>query len=324
MMYSPNTQRTGKRGDRVTKANQVKSSLVNLSRDKLLSEDTPTVRQRVQEAKKSGILDLSGLQLSMVPEDVWDIEFLKVFMIGNNNFTSVPSNLVESFPKLLYIDLSRNQISSVPSVLSELEDLLVLDLSGNPSLEGVQLPPSFGPIRDRVAIFVDNEEVADKGGEDGFENVTIEDGAVAMSTDDEEEGEDGEGEDDNEAVEAEYSTQRKQRDFAEDVALESRRFFRRLEMLEDHDELESNFKRMLAARDVTFIKYLHRRYGSSGGSARDDDEEEHFEGEDALEEITRRRNMKEQIGYARKEKDKFVAGERSFGRKVKVSMADNM
>jgi hypothetical protein len=77
-MFSPNL-RTGKRGDRLSRSGS-KSSL-SLSKDILNAEDSPTVRQRINEAKRSGFLDLSGLGLSMLPEGVMELEGLTALLL---------------------------------------------------------------------------------------------------------------------------------------------------------------------------------------------------------------------------------------------------
>jgi hypothetical protein len=75
------TQRkSGLRGDKVRK--DTKASLnASLSNMTLNAEDSPTVRQRINEAKKSGFLDLRGLGLSMLPEGVADMDNLTVMMM---------------------------------------------------------------------------------------------------------------------------------------------------------------------------------------------------------------------------------------------------
>ncbi|KAI9360057.1 hypothetical protein DFJ73DRAFT_900673 [Zopfochytrium polystomum] len=304
-MFSPNL-RTSKRGDRQTKATVNRSALISASKDTLTAEDSPTVRQRISEARKSGFLDLSSLNLSILPEPVWDIDNLVAILLGGNNFPAVPANLPSSFPNLQYIDLSRNKIASIPTNLVELEDLKVLDLSGNPDLEGRELPASYGPVRHRLAVFVDDEsshsssrdynnnsnESEDDNGDDSGEEV-------------DEEGKTDTDDNDEDDAASHSSLSRQRRDLMEDVALEARKFFRRLGDLEDSDDLVSTFRRMLAGRDPTFVKYLLRRYGSAGSPGSPSS--------------PRSGSMRGQAVFVRKEKERIADEERSQSRKAKAS-----
>ncbi|KAJ3414111.1 hypothetical protein HDV05_007055 [Chytridiales sp. JEL 0842] len=302
-------KRQGARGDKVRNASKANLN-ASLSKMTLTAENSATVRQRVAEAKRSGFLDLSSLGLSMLPEGVAEMGHLSALMLGNNNFTSVPSNISENFPNLVYLDLSDNEITSIPSSLAELEELRILDLSGNEGLEGVPIPSSFGPRRTEIAVFVDNEPDAgiDEDDEDNTANLD-ENGDAYSDSEDEEEEEDDENLNEPRVKQV--------RDHAEDVALESLRFFRRLAELEDAKDLESTFRRLLASKDTEFIKYLLKRYSRGGSGSGDDDEGSE---EDHEAKIAKRKNMKEQIDYARKEKERFHATEKSGGRKAKDSL----
>ncbi|KAJ1546101.1 hypothetical protein HK405_007399 [Cladochytrium tenue] len=330
---SPGPQRrTAKRGDRQTKTEVSRVALQNATRDAMRAEDSPTVRQRVAEARRSRFLDLRGLGLSILPEDVWDLDSLEAILLGGNKFSAVPPNLAASFPTLVYIDLSRNNIASIPSNLAELDDLLVLDLSGNPALEGSQVPASFGPIRHRTAVLVDGEAASQRtveghkarraaatakvsaGDQDGEED---EDGYD--DDDDEENGSKGraydDDDDENDDDDDDDDTQPRH-DLMEDEELQRRRFFRRLDELEDAADLASQFRRLLAARDPLLLKYLHRRHGGGSG---DSDEDGAPAGSGPH--TRRTREQKEQVEHARREKDRLVDGMRASSRRLKVSRA---
>ncbi|KAJ3213367.1 hypothetical protein HDU67_002949 [Dinochytrium kinnereticum] len=307
-MFSPNL-RTAARGDKQVRQN---SSLASLPTSRQNSEeDTPTVRQRINEARKSGFLDLSSLSLTGLPADALKLEDITALLLGNNKLTAVPSNLANNFPRLVYLDLSRNKITSIPASLAELEELEILDLSANEGLRGSMVPTGFGPIRDHVAVFVDDE---DAGGVAG----SVENGTDMTDNLGMDEENDAGNEDDDEEEEEDSGPAKRRRDFVEDVALEARRFFRRLESLEEYEELDSFFRRRLAARDPGFIKYLLRRYGDDAddGDGSDGDE-------DAESSVAKRKEMKGQMEFARKEKDRYVKGERKAGRKVKANLMGN-
>ncbi|KAI8843666.1 hypothetical protein BC829DRAFT_492033 [Chytridium lagenaria] len=286
-MFSPSL-RTSARGDKTVRQN---SSVLSLPTSRQNSdEDTPTVRQRISEARKSGFLDLSGLALTALPIDALKLEDITALLLGNNKLTAVPSNLANNFPRLVYLDLSRNKITTIPASLAELEELEILDLSSNEGLRGAMVPTGFSPIRHRVAVFIDDE--ANEGGDDS--NGTATNNEDNTPSDDNDASMDDDVEDDEEP-------HKRRRDFVEDA-------------LDDYEELDSFFRRRLAAREPGFIKYLLRRYGDDGATDGESDEG------DAESSVLKRKEMKGQMEFARKEKDRYVKGEKKAGRKVKAAM----
>ncbi|KAJ3410768.1 hypothetical protein HDV05_003270 [Chytridiales sp. JEL 0842] len=354
-MFSPKS-RTSTRGDKFQKGGS-RSSL-SQSKEILNAEDSPTVRQRLAEARRSGCLDLSGQNLSMLPEGVLELEGLRTMLLGSNNFTSVPANLALNFPQLLYLDLSSNKISSIPSNLADLPDIRIIDFSGNADLDGSKVPPSFGPRAHEVAVFVDNplEIGRAKGGEDegdvdegrevlsrkekrrnrkGPREARGEDvdehDAESMEQDDNKDQEPENSDDDEEEEEEDDEDEegsdieqpkRRMRDHMEDVALQSHRFFHRLETLPDSADLEPLFRRLLDTKDPEFIKYLLKRYKrvdiEESGGAESDYSASEDGSPDRGEKISARRELKEQNGAVRRERDRLAKGERDFGRKSKT------
>ncbi|KAJ3047875.1 hypothetical protein HDU99_009338, partial [Rhizoclosmatium hyalinum] len=262
---------------------------------------------------------------------------------GNNNFTAVPPNLANAFPQLQYLDMSQNQISHLPSNLSDMQDILVLDFSDNEGLAGSALPPAYGPIRHRVAVFVDDEsieflepgtvrharratdEVTDEeednnnddernqdGGDDQYGETDESDTYHEEDDDEEEEDSFEESGDDDRFHER---TIHKRHDLMEDVALKLRKFMRMVKDLEDATDLEGQFRRLLAEKDPIFVKYLSKRYHSEDGILSDDGD-----ASDGAEYFARRKERKELDFYERKEKEKYVKGSRAVGRKMKASM----
>jgi hypothetical protein len=210
-----------------------------------------------------------------------------------------------------------------------LEDLKILDFSGNEDLEGATVPPAFGPRRHEIAVFVDNEPDSNGGGghgSDGEEEHGLDENGNPNTNDndDEDEGndyeEEGEEEDDEYYDDEDDENVKFTRDLMEDVALESLRFFRRLEYLEDFEDLESQFKRLLASKDTEFIKYLLRRYSKHANNGDDEDEDNSDDELDQGSKIAARRDKKDQIDYARKEKERYNKTEKAFGRKMKDGM----
>ncbi len=98
-------------------------------------EDAPgqaEARKRIEQARREGspILDLRDLQLTSVPEALWQLTTLQWLELSGNQLTSVPEALGQLIA-LQRLDLSRNQLTSVPAALGQLTALQGLNLSGN-------------------------------------------------------------------------------------------------------------------------------------------------------------------------------------------------
>ena len=92
-------------------------------------------------------LDLSSNRLTSVPEALGQLSQLQRLDLSSNRLTSVPEALGQ-LSQLQQLYLSDNQLTSVPEALGQLSQLQVLDLHGNPALE---LPAEvLGPTWDQV------------------------------------------------------------------------------------------------------------------------------------------------------------------------------
>ena len=57
------------------------------------SGNISTLKQRINEVRVNKLLflDLSGMQLSEIPEDISDLDFIMELDLSWNHFTSIPS-----------------------------------------------------------------------------------------------------------------------------------------------------------------------------------------------------------------------------------------
>ncbi|KAJ3393320.1 hypothetical protein HDU84_002115 [Entophlyctis sp. JEL0112] len=315
-----NSPRTGKRGDKQTNAAPQTRKYLSAHRDALHSQLSKTVKQRIAEAVRSKILDLSSLGLSLLPEDAKLITDLRVLLLGANNFTAVPANLANTFPSLEYLDLSHNSISSIPSTLADLPELRVLDLSENPGLAGSIVPAAYAPLRHQLALFVDDENIEFK--EDSQE--LKDESRRRVTEDDYENGDEGSegqaddsnGDDDDGGSDMSRGSFRKQNDLLEDAALSLHKFLRMVKELEDAADLQSLFSRLAAAKDPIFFKYLSKRY-PKGENLSDGDSVLSVDSDRSGEGFALR--QRSSVEYDRKEKEKYVKASREVGRSMKTS-----
>jgi hypothetical protein len=83
-----------------------------------------SVEQRIEHARDSRAekLDLSGLKLSEIPPDVFELPLLKELNLSNNQITEIPER-IDYLLNLEHLDISRNPISRIDEALGKLEHL---------------------------------------------------------------------------------------------------------------------------------------------------------------------------------------------------------
>ncbi len=100
--------------------------------------------QRIAEAKLTGavLLDLTGLDLETLPEQLRELAQLKALNLGGNRLTNLPEWLME-LGLLESINLSRNQFTVLPDSLGQLTQLRQLRVWCN---QLAALPDSLGQL----------------------------------------------------------------------------------------------------------------------------------------------------------------------------------
>jgi Leucine-rich repeat (LRR) protein len=87
------------------------------------------INHALQNAEKACILDLSGQNLSSLP-DLTKLTKLTTLVLKDNKFAEVPPQLM-SLSNLVELDLSNNQIRTIPDSIKDLKKLNVINLTGN-------------------------------------------------------------------------------------------------------------------------------------------------------------------------------------------------
>lgn len=77
------------------------------------------------------LLNLSKLNLTTVPEELFNFKGLTIINLGDNNLTNIPPE-IKNFPKLLLLNLENNQLTTLPPEIGNLSKLKVFHISGNP------------------------------------------------------------------------------------------------------------------------------------------------------------------------------------------------
>lgn len=85
------------------------------------------LNERIEKAKQSLELDLSGMGFEKLPEAVWELKDLKTIDLYNNKLTELPESLTQ-FQSLEKLYASKNPITSLPLFLNDLPRLRVLKI----------------------------------------------------------------------------------------------------------------------------------------------------------------------------------------------------
>jgi GTPase SAR1 family protein len=101
-------------------------------------------KQKIANALRSGAteLDLSGMQLTELPESIGQLTQLTSLNLSFNQLTALPDSLSQ-LTQLTSLDLSYNQLTALPDWLSQLTQLTSLYLSFN---QLTALPDSLGQL----------------------------------------------------------------------------------------------------------------------------------------------------------------------------------
>ncbi|KAI8801301.1 hypothetical protein BJ742DRAFT_838059 [Cladochytrium replicatum] len=147
-----------------------------------VEEDTATVRQRISSSRRTGHLNLRSQNLAALPHALIDApsasakplsDKITVLLLGDNHFERLPSDFVELFPNLQYLDLSGNKFASrggsLPGGIADLESLCWVDLEGNPGI-GDKVPGFLEDFSKRAVVVVGSDEGSmEEDHHDGFQ-----------------------------------------------------------------------------------------------------------------------------------------------------------
>ena len=100
--------------------------------DPLAIGDKETAMQRIIAAKKGTFenLNLEGLKLNRLPEEICEIDHLKTLNLRNNLLRTIPLNIAK-MQNLKTLDCSKNAIIDLPLSLLDIKTIRRLDLSEN-------------------------------------------------------------------------------------------------------------------------------------------------------------------------------------------------
>ena len=105
----------------------------------LSGKNLTKVPQAVTKLTELEVLDLSWNQLTTLPDDLCELVNLTVLNVMANKLTGLPRTFSQ-LKKLEYLGLSSNQLSGLPAWIEELEELIWLLVDDNPfTVEGTRM-----------------------------------------------------------------------------------------------------------------------------------------------------------------------------------------
>lgn len=102
------------------------------------------------------LTDLGIFGNSNIPDEVFELDELKVLMLGSNELNEFPKKVL-SMRNLSYLSLGDNNITSIPEEISEMQNLTGLDLSSNYNLK--KIPESICKLQNLKSLFLFETEI---------------------------------------------------------------------------------------------------------------------------------------------------------------------
>jgi Leucine-rich repeat (LRR) protein len=138
------------------------------------------LQQKIQEVKEKRLkeLDLSGLELTEIPADVFDLKWLKVLIISHNQLTRISGSItrlqnltslhlngnklkqlseaITRLQNLTSLYIRRNQITEIPETITRLQNLTSLDLTGN---QIIQIPETITRLQNLTSLDLSSNQI---------------------------------------------------------------------------------------------------------------------------------------------------------------------
>lgn len=138
------------------------------------------IENKIRSVKESfgEILELSDLELTEIPKEVFELDNLKILRLRKNKIKFIPDDIeklasltelnlidneIETLPQGLFklqnlqiLHLRKNEISEIPKEIENLKNLIHLNLGDNQIKE---LPIEIGKLNNMITLFLKNNEI---------------------------------------------------------------------------------------------------------------------------------------------------------------------
>jgi internalin A len=113
---------------------------------------------KISEARKAKatVLDLSGLDLTSVPDELWELTQLEELDIGKNNLKALPQQ-IGRLARLTKVILDYNNLDTLPESIGTLTKLVILSAIKN---RITKLPKSIGKLSELMRLNLANNRLS--------------------------------------------------------------------------------------------------------------------------------------------------------------------
>ncbi|NMG59344.1 hypothetical protein E1H12_12665 [Geitlerinema sp. P-1104] len=113
--------------------------------------------RRIEQVKETGstTLNLSGLGLTTLPSEVWDLQNLRWLYLNNNQLQEFSPQFGQ-LQNLEDLELNNNQLQEFPPQFGQLQNLRRLELNNNQLQE---FPPQFGQLQNLEDLELNNNQL---------------------------------------------------------------------------------------------------------------------------------------------------------------------
>ncbi len=106
------------------------------------------IKEKIERAKKTGVLDLSFRSLSKLPSEIAQLHNLTTLHLSGNQLSELPTDF-NQLHNLTTLHLSYNQLSKLPTDFNQLHNLATLHLTNNQLSE---LPTDFNQLHNLTRL----------------------------------------------------------------------------------------------------------------------------------------------------------------------------
>jgi hypothetical protein len=114
------------------------------------------ILNNIEEAKKTGWLNLSFCNLVALPDPMFELTNLHTLSLQHNYLTTLPDRITQ-LSGLTELYLESNQLETLPAAIGQLTNLKKLHLKGN---RLIALPPEIGLLTNLVELDLGNNQLA--------------------------------------------------------------------------------------------------------------------------------------------------------------------
>ena len=121
-----------------------------------LTKDEITALEELRGFSQLTMLDLSGNQLSQLPEAITKLQNLTMLDLRDNQFSQLPE-AISKLQNLTSVNLWNNQLSQLPEAITKLQNLTWLNLGSN---QLSQLPEAISKLQNLTSLDLRNNQLS--------------------------------------------------------------------------------------------------------------------------------------------------------------------